>query len=419
MTEIKIKVKDCKLMPIDNFETFQGTLKTLPKDNLKKLKESILRNGFNAPIFLWKNKVLDGHQRLIAIQSLFADGHTLPDNSLPYVEIEADNEQQAAEMLLTYNSQYGEMTDKGLEEYVAYFNLDINELNDITVIPINLGDIGDGTQEIEAPPIEETTNIQLGDIFLLDGKHKIMCADCTIKENINRLMDGRKADLLLTDPPYNVNYSGKNELLNLYDKGNRIQTPIKNDFLGEKEYMQFTEIWINNCLDKLNDYNSIYIFGNYESLDLVMHNERLIISNMLVWVKNNFVLGRMDYKCQHEFILYGWKEHHKWYGKNNETTVLSYPKPTNSDLHPTMKPIELVSKLITNSSEQNQLIFDPFIGSGTTLIAAEQLNRICYGMEIDPAYCKVILKRYKKLRLQAEIKCLNREFDIEKELRGV
>lgn len=249
-------------------------------------------------------------------------------------------------------------------------------------------------------------------------------------------MNGLCADLIITDPPYNVNYSSKNELLNLYDKGNHIQKDIENDnFIDRDQYNDWIKLVFKLMKKHVSSYNSVYVFGNAESLISFYEMKDFHISNMLVWVKNRLVLGRQDYKGKHENIIYGWYGHHKWYGNNSEvtvfedeidftklkkdellkiitdifsdkvkTTVLRHDTPLKNDLHPTMKPIALLGDLINNSSKKGDLILDPFLGSGSTMVAAHQLNRKCYGIELDPAYCQVIIDRMQKLDPQIEIK---------------
>jgi site-specific DNA-methyltransferase (adenine-specific) len=190
----------------------------------------------------------------------------------------------------------------------------------------------------------------------------------------------------------------------LYDKGNRIQTDIINDFIDREEYDKWIKKILLQTKEHSNEYNSIYVFGNGESLQNLYSLKELYISNMLVWVKNNFVLGRQDYKGQHEFCLYGWFNKHKFYGGNSCSSVLKFDKPLSSKLHPTMKPIEMLSYLIRNSSKERDIILDMFGGSGSTLIACEQTNRICYMMEIDPSYCSVILERWENLTNKKAIK---------------
>lgn len=239
------------------------------------------------------------------------------------------------------------------------------------------------------PELPKEPKSKLGDIYCL-GYHRVMCGDCT--KNLDELIMGDKIDLLLTDPPYGVDYAEKNKYLNSIAFANRIETPIKNDNITDyrKFYKSFLE------LIPFSDYNSLYVFlrGRHTNdLTLAIEDLGFYWSTWLVWLKNNHVLGRMDYNTKHELILYGWKGKHKFYG-GFQTSVLEANKPNSSSLHPTMKPVELLTKLLLNSTKKDMIVYDPFLGSGSTLIACEQTNRICYGMEIDPAYVDVIVKRW-------------------------
>ena len=364
----------------------------------QKLYASLVNFGYVEPI-IWNKKtgfVVGGNQRL----SVLMDIDEIQE--LDVVEVNLTLEKEKA-LNLALNKINGEWDYDLLAEVLSdlqkeddlidFTGFDEKEINEI-INNFNLKEPGeedyDVDEALQKPP---KYVVKPGDVYQLSN-HYVMCGDSTKKEDVEKLMNGEKAQLVITDPPYNVNYSSKNELLNLYDKGNAVQTPLKNHFLTEQEYLKFTELWMNTTLDVLDDYNSVYVFGNYESLDKIMLDKRLIVSNILVWVKNSIILGRMDYKCQHEFLLYGWKKHHKWYGKNNKSTVFSFNKPLANKLHPTMKPIELLIELIYNSSKLKHIVYDPFGGSGSTLIACEQTNRNCYMMEIDCAYISVIIDRY-------------------------
>lgn len=232
---------------------------------------------------------------------------------------------------------------------------------------------------------------KLGDIWQL-GQHRIICADCSDERSIKRLMEDKKADMVFTDPPYGVDYSEKNEWLNTIGKGNLIETPIENDKI--EDYGEFYSAFLKTL--PMEQTNSIYITIAYQQLLSLLQSleeQDYYFSQLLVWVKNNHVLGRTDYADKHELIVYCWKGKHEYYG-DFDTTVWEIDKPLSSRLHPTMKPIELITRAIRNSSKQESLIFDPFLGSGSTLIACEQTNRICYGVEIDPHYVDVCVKRY-------------------------
>lgn len=215
---------------------------------------------------------------------------------------------------------------------------------------------------------------------------------------------GAVADLVFTDPPYNVNYADKNNFLNEIDKGNRIQEDIENDnFKSDDDCME--KLWLpvfKNLYDVANGKCAIYVTMPQGSAHIKMsqcvQEAGWKVKQELQWVKNNHVLGRCDYLYKHEPILYGWKDTHNWYGKGNFTkSVWEIAKPQKSDLHPTMKPIELIANALLNSTKQNESVLDLFGGSGSTLIACEQLNRKCYMMELDNRYCDVIIKRWETL----------------------
>ena len=298
----------------------------------------------------------------------------------------------------------------------------------------SLGDPEVTEDEVPEPPAEPIT--KPGDLWLL-GEHRLLCGDSTKEANAWVLFGKEKAAAVITDPPYGVDYSSKNEYLNKLDKGNRNQTHITNDALKPADLSQFLSKVFAVCMKACREGGAWYIAAPSGPQFREFANELNqlgIWRQTLVWVKNNFVLGRSDYKYQHESILYGWKPgaSHSFEGSGGETTVfddakpkdlqklkkeelidycnsllsrlnkepttvLRYAKPQSSEDHPTMKPVKLMAKLIRNSTKKSEVIYEPFCGSGTTLIAAEQLNRKCYGMEISPAYCDVIVKRWETL----------------------
>ena len=243
--------------------------------------------------------------------------------------------------------------------------------------------------EILEPPAEPKS--KLGNIYQLDN-HRIMCGDSTNKQHLSVLLQDKKIDQLLTDPPYGVDYSNKNKFLNTIGKGNRIETPITND--ADIDFRDFFGKFLE--IIPFSEYNTIYVFlaGKHSlSLVLAFNDKKINWSTWLIWKKNNHVLGRMDYATIHEPFIYGWKGKHKFYG-GFHTSVFEYDKPLVSDLHPTMKPVDLLADIIQTGSRDNMLVYDPFLGSGSTLIACELTKRICYGMEIEPSYCDVIVKRW-------------------------
>lgn len=210
--------------------------------------------------------------------------------------------------------------------------------------------------------------------------------------------------MVFTDPPYNVGYSDKNKFLNEADKGNRIQEDIENDSFSDDEEAK-DNLWIP-AFKIMREYAkedcSIYVTmpqgGTHMMMMMSVHEAGWKVKHELIWVKNNHVLGRTDYYYKHEPILFGWNEKHKFYGKGSfDKSVWKIPKPQKSDLHPTMKPIELIANALQNSSKVGDIVMDLFGGSGSTLIACEQLGRKCYMAELDPKYCDVIIKRWENL----------------------
>jgi DNA modification methylase len=339
------------------------------------------------------NVILAGHARLLAVKKLgwsklrckrFLD---LTENEKKTYRIADNRVGELAETNWSFlKEEYLDLkdTNTGLEYLTGYNEEDFNFLQEEKEV----------VEDDYEPPEEIKTDIKQGDIIKL-GKHKLMCGDSTKEEDVKKLMNENKVDLVVTDPPYNVDYGKKNEYLNTIGKGNHIQTDIKNDNI--KDFKQFCTNFLK--IIPYNDYNSIYCFisgKELHNLILAFKEAELYYSQDLKWIKNNHVLGRLDYNPKSENIIYGWRNHHKFYG-DFSTDVIECNKPNKSDLHPTMKPIELLSKLILNSSKEEMNVYDCFGGSGSTLIACEQTNRNCYMMELEPHYCEVICQRFEKL----------------------
>ena len=247
--------------------------------------------------------------------------------------------------------------------------------------------------------MEETTSAR-GEVFEL-GDHRLMCGDATSEEDMKALLCEEQVELLCTDPPYGVSYASKNQFLNARDKGNRIQTPIENDHMSEEETAALWMGAFSRACDAMKPGASYYVTGP-QGGDLMLmlltslRDSGLRIKHTLIWAKNNHVLGRCDYHYKHEPILYGWKEGagHKFHGGKGETSLWEISRPNASSLHPTTKPVALMERAIANSTLTGEAVLDPFLGSGTTLIAAARLKRRCYGLEISPAYCDVIRRRW-------------------------
>lgn len=380
-----------------------GTERLIPYINNPRINDnavdvvaaSIKEFGFKNPIIIDKeNVIIAGHTRLKAAKKLGL-------KEVPVIRVEDLTENQIKAFRIADNK-----TAEFAEWDMELLEIELEGLDDLftgfdAVEPDDIMRIDKEAEEDdfdEEPPEEPIS--KRGDIWLL-GRHRLMCGDATKKEDVERLMDGKKADSLITDPPYGVDYSGKNEYLNKFDEGNRIEKPIDNDAITD--YRKFFSDFMD--LAPLAEYNTVYIFMSGKEL----HSLRLALDDCgyswgdyLVWVKNNHVLGRKDYNAKHEFIVYGWKGKHKFYG-GFSTTVLEFDRPLRNDLHPTMKPIPLLAKLINDGSPAKGKVYDPFGGSGSTLIACEQLNRTCYMMEIDPVYCDVIVKRWENFTGQKAV----------------
>lgn len=238
--------------------------------------------------------------------------------------------------------------------------------------------------------VPEEPKAKLGQIYQL-GRHRLMCGDSTKSTDVQKLMNGVKADLLITDPPYNVNYEGKQDS----------KMTIKNDNQENDEFYKFLLLAFKNAKENMKGGAAFYIWHAGTEVAYFAKAARdaeLSIRQQLVWVKNQMVMGRQDYQWQHEPCLYGWAEGgpHFWYSDRKQTTVLNFDKPPRSDLHPTMKPIPLFDYQIKNSSKSGDNVLDLFGGSGTTLMACEQDGRNAYLMEFDPRYVDVIIDRWEK-----------------------
>jgi DNA modification methylase len=238
-------------------------------------------------------------------------------------------------------------------------------------------------------------SIQKNDIFAL-GSHYLACGDALDPEIVKRLIGDRKVSLILTDMPYGVALVENKVGFNQTGK----RKAIINDHLQtDEEYRKFTKKWLELVKPHLTDKNSLYLF-NSDKMIFAMR-EGLVdagfkFAQLLIWVKNHAVLGRLNYLIQHELIAYGWYGRHA-FQKSQDKSVLFYPKPNKSPLHPTMKPVGLLRNLILNSSKIGDWVYDSFLGSGSTLVACEQTRRRCLGLELDPEYCQVIITRFEKI----------------------
>jgi len=256
------------------------------------------------------------------------------------------------------------------------------------------------TDPDDAPELIEEAVSKLGDLWIL-GDHRILCGDSTDSASVMKLMNAELASLVVTDPPYGVSYADKNAFLNEIDKGNMVQVEIANDHLSKEHTQEMWRSAFHEMSEVMLPGAVIYCFmpqgGDQMMMMMMMQGAGIEPRHELIWLKNNHVLGRADYAYKHEPILYAWKKGgHKFYG-DFQTSVLEFPRPQKSDLHPTMKPVPLIERLIENSSKRGDLLYEPFSGSGTAIIAAEQTGRRCYAMELSPQYVDVAVKRWQRL----------------------
>ena len=378
----KIKVE--QLIPAD----YNPRKDLQPGDSeYEKIKRSLEEFGYVDPV-IWNKttgRVVGGHQRLKVLASM---GRT----EVECVVVELDEEKEKA-LNVALNKISGDwdkeklavlMTDLDAADFdVSLTGFDAAEIDDLFKDTLRDGvedDDFDVDEELQNPPIT-----MQGDIWLL-GRHRLVCGDSTKKETFDKLMEDKKANLVVTDPPYNVDYEGS-------------AGKIKNDNMANDTFYQFLLDAFTNTEDALAKDGSIYVFhADTEGLNFrrAFEEAGFYLSGTCIWKKQSLVLGRSPYQWKHEPILFGWKKkgRHRWYSDRKQSTIWEFDKPKRNADHPTMKPIALIAYPIMNSSLTNSIVLDPFGGSGSTLIASEQTDRICYMIELDEKFCDVIAKRY-------------------------
>lgn len=353
---------------------------------------SVKQFNFNVPITVDKNGVIvSGHTRYKAAKKLGLE-------RVPVIVLDDLTDEEIKAYRLADNKT-GELADWNIE-------LLNDELQDLSLTDIDMSNFGfdlnlfeddkeakeDGFDE-EVP---EEPKSKVGQIYRL-GRHRLMCGDSTNSQSVKKLLGGVQADLLLTDPPYNVDYSSKD--FGGKDSETRINNQIANDKMTPDEFYKFLFSVFSNAKDNLKSGASFYIwFSDLATVEFnnAANNSGLMVKETLIWEKNNFVLGRQDYQHKHEPCLYGWVKggSHSWYSDRKQTTILNFDRPINSNFHPTMKPIALFDYEIKNSTKSGDVVLDLFGGSGTTIMACEQNGRNAYVMEYDPKYVDVIIKRW-------------------------
>jgi DNA modification methylase len=366
--------------------------------NLNAIKGSLAKFGQQKPI------VINSQGIVIAGNGTIEAAKKLGWNEISCVVTDLDNFNQTAFALAdNRTSELAEWDNEVLGQTLKNLQDMDFDISDIGFDEADFAEfktpIEPSEKDDEIPEVDENKfGVKLGDLWIL-GDHRLMCGDSTNVQHVERLMGGEKADLWLTDPPYGVSYAEKNKFLNGLGKANRVTKPIENDHLSIDQMADFWHQVATNAYIVCSDKAPYYWFacqgGDQMMMMMSISRANWKVRHELIWVKNNHVLGRCDYHYKHEPILYGWKADgtHKFYG-DFQTSVLEFPKPQSSKLHPTMKPVELIALLVQNSSVLGNIVFDTFLGSGTTLIACEKTGRKCYGLEIDAHYCSVIIERW-------------------------
>jgi len=356
-------------------------------DEYEKLKRSIEQFGMVQPV-IWNKttgRVVGGHQRLKVLIDM---GHTETE----CVIVEMDEAQEKA-LNIALNKISGDwdkdklallISDLQGEDFdVTLTGFDPREIDDIFKATLQEG-VKEDDFDVEAE-LQKPTFSKAGDLWML-GRHRLVCGDSTKADTFELLMNGVKANLVITDPPYNVNYEGS-------------AGKIKNDNMAKEAFYQLLLDSFTNTERAMADDASIYIFhADTEGLNFrrAFEDAGFYLSGTCIWKKQSLVLGRSPYQWQHEPVLFGWKKKgkHQWYTGRKESTIWEFDKPKKNGDHPTMKPIPLLAYPIMNSSMSNTVVLDPFGGSGSTLIACEQTERICHTIELDEKFCDVIVKRY-------------------------
>ena len=379
-----------QLVDIDKLVPYVNNARTHNKEQILKLRSSLREFGFVNPVIIDREyNVLAGHGRIMAakeegiaeVPCVYAD-HLTEAQKKAYIL--ADNRMALDagwdEELLSVEMQ--ELQELGFDLSMTGF--DEKELTDL------LGADADGEAKEDdfdlSTALEKAAFVQRGDIWTV-GRHKLMCGDATSAEDVSALMGDTKANLILTDPPYGVSFKSASGLT------------IQNDSMKNEEFYTFLLSSFQRMAEHLEKGGSAYVFhADTEGLNFrkAFIDAGFHLAGCCIWVKDSLVLGRSDYQWQHEPVLYGFMQNgkHHWYSDRKQTTIWHFDKPKRNANHPTSKPLDLLGYPIGNSTQENGVVMDTFGGSGSTLMACEQMNRICYTMELDEKYASVILRRY-------------------------
>lgn len=378
------------LADIGELTPYARNARTHSDEQIAQIAASIKEFGFLAPIVIsGDNTILCGHGRFYAAQRLGL-------KKIPCIKEEYLTETQRRAYIIADNKL---SLNAGWDENLLAVEIaDLQGENfDLSLIGFDEKEIADlfsGGEKANAhednydltAALEKAAFVVRGDIWTV-GRHRLMCGDATSPDDVSALMDGKKANLIVTDPPYGVSFTSSSGL------------KIQNDSIKGEEFYEFLKKSFDNMAAHLENGGAAYVFhADTEGLcfrrafvDAGFH-----LAGVCIWVKNSLVLGRSDYQWQHEPVLYGFLKNgkHRWYSDRKQTTIWNFDKPKRNENHPTSKPLDLLAYPICNSSQENAIVLDTFGGSGSTLMSCEQTNRICHTMELDPKYASVILRRY-------------------------
>lgn len=379
-----------QLVPISKLVPYVNNARTHSPEQVMKLRSSLREFGFINPIIIDRDYgIIAGHGRLLAAKE---EGIT----EVPCVFVDYLTEAQKKAYILADNRM---AMDAGWDEEllrveiealqgeafdVSLTGFDEKELADLFKDG-NDSDAEDDDYDLSAA-LEKAAFVKRGDIWTV-GRHRLMCGDATSAEDVAALMEGRKANLILTDPPYGVSFKSSSGLT------------IQNDSMKDEEFYHFLLASFKNMADHLEKGGAAYVFhADTEGLNFrrAFIDAGFHLAGCCIWVKDSLVLGRSDYQWQHEPVLYGFMQNgkHPWYSDRKQTTIWNFAKPKRNANHPTSKPLDLLGYPIGNSTQENAIVIDTFGGSGSTLMACEQMNRTCCTMELDEKYASVILRRY-------------------------
>lgn len=381
---------DMQLVPVSKLVPYVNNARTHSPEQVMKLRSSLREFGFINPIIIDRDYgIIAGHGRLLAAKE---EGIT----EVPCVFVDYLTEAQKKAYILADNRM---VMDAGWDEELLRVEIEAlqGEAFDVSLTGFDEMELADlfkdgsdsGAEDDDydlSAALEKAAFVERGDIWTV-GRHRFMCGDATSAEDVAALMDDRKANLILTDPPYGVSFKSSSGLT------------IQNDSMKNEEFYNFLLSAFENMADHLEKGGAAYVFhADTEGLNFrrAFIDAGFHLAGCCIWVKDSLVLGRSDYQWQHEPVLYGFMQNgkHPWYSDRKQTTIWNFAKPKRNANHPTSKPLDLLGYPIGNSTQENAIVIDTFGGSGSTLMACEQINRTCCTMELDEKYASVILRRY-------------------------